>query len=196
MPTLKDETLLLKEVAAGNEAAFKQLFEERRDKLFNYLVRITKSKEIAEEIIIDVFLKLWIGRELVHDIKNLDGFLHKVAYYKALDFLKKAGRSANLQQLIYREMQMVREKEADHRLLDHEYRQILHKAIRQLSPQRKLVFTLSRENGLSHDEIARQLKLSRQTVKNTITDALKFIRDFLQAHQIDGLVLLYLLILL
>ena len=191
-----DDILVLKQIAAGNEAAFKLLFEERRNKLFNYLVRITKSREIAEEIIIDVFLKLWIGRELIQEIRNIDGFLHKVAYYKALDFLKIAGRNANLQKLISREIQMTKEKEADHRLLDNEYRQILHKAIKQLSPQRRLIFTLSRENGLSHDEIARQLKLSRQTVKNTLTDTLKFIQHFLQDHQIDSLIILYTITLL
>jgi len=117
-PAIMDEILVLKEIAAGNEAAFKLLFEERRNKLFNYLVRITKSREIAEEIIVDVFLKLWIGRELIQEIRNIDGFLHKVAYYKALDFLKIAGRNANLQKLISREIQMTKEKEADHRLLE------------------------------------------------------------------------------
>jgi len=52
---------ILKNVASGNEAAFEFYFEAYKEKLYNYLVRITKSREIAEEILIDVFLKLWMG---------------------------------------------------------------------------------------------------------------------------------------
>src|SRR5579859_5286981 len=94
------DTDLLYEIASGNETAFRVLFNARYEKLFNYLLRITKSREIAEEIATDVFLKLWMGRELMNEISNLDAFLYKVAYNKALDFFRVAARNNRLQRLI------------------------------------------------------------------------------------------------
>jgi len=76
------------QIAEGDESSFQRLFERHRDKLFNYLFSIVKSREIAEELVIDVFLRLWIGRELLTEIQNMDAFLHKVAYNKAIDFLR------------------------------------------------------------------------------------------------------------
>ncbi|HZG26226.1 MAG TPA: hypothetical protein VEZ17_16675, partial [Chitinophagaceae bacterium] len=55
----------LNEIAAGNEAAFELLFEQQRGRLYNYMLKITKSKVVAEEIVLDIFLKLWIGRDLL-----------------------------------------------------------------------------------------------------------------------------------
>lgn len=185
-----EETNLLQEVSAGNEKAFKQLFELHYTKLYNYLLRITKTKEIAEEIAIDIFVKLWVGREFLQDIRHLDAFLQKVAHNKALDFFKMAARNARLHKLIRKEMEATREQEADHRLLDNEYQHLVTQAIDQLSPQRKMVFTMSRVEGLTHDEIANRLQLSRNTVRNTIAESLKSIRQFLHHHDVSGAIIL------
>lgn len=187
---MSDTTQLLQAVAAGNEQAFKLLFDQHYGKLFHYLLRVTKSKEMAEEIAIDIFVKLWVGRELIQDIRHLDAFLQKVAHNKALDFFRVAARDARLHKLIRKEMESSREQEADHKLLDSEYQHLVHKAIDRLTPQRKMVFTLSRIEGLTHDEIAQRLQLSRNTVRNTIAESLKSIRQFLQHHDLSGIVLL------
>ncbi len=182
------------EIASGNEEAFKQLFETYREKLYHYLLSIVKSKEIAEEIVIDVFMKLWTGRELISDIRNMDAFLHKVAYNKALDFLRIASRNAALQKLIKREMASAKEKEADYKILEQEYREIINQAIGQLSPMRKKIFKLSRIDGLSYDEIAQKLELSQNTVRNTVAVSLRSIRSFLRKNNIHPLLILVLLL--
>ena len=176
-----DEATLLYEISQGNELAFKTLFNRHRDKLYNYLFRITKSKEIAEEIVIDVFLKLWQGRDLVVEIKNAEAFLHKVACNKALDFLRMAARHKRLQEFIKQEI-MTRSVRRDEALQENECRDLLNKAMEQLSPQRRHIFSLSRDHGLSHEEIASQLNLSRHTVRNTIAEGLKLVRRFLKDH--------------
>lgn len=190
---LSDYTLQA-EIASGNEDAFKTLFEKHRAKLYNYIFSIVKSKEIAEEIVIDVFMKMWTGKELIMGIQNMDAFLHKVAYNKALDFLRIASRNAALQKLVRSEMESAREKEADHKVLEQEYKEIIDQAILQLSPQRKMVFHLSRVEGLSYDEIAQKMQLSRNTVRNTMAETLRTIRSFLHKNNINGLVLLTILL--
>ena len=176
-----DESTLLYEISQGNELAFKTLFNRHRNKLYNYLFGITKSTEIAEEIVIDVFLKLWQGRDLLVEIKNVEAFLHKVACNKALDFLRLAARHKRLQEFVKQEI-MTRAARPDEALQENECRDLLNKAMEQLSPQRRLIFSLSRDHGLSHEEIASQLHLSRHTVRNTIAEGLRLIRRFFKEH--------------
>ncbi|SKC96393.1 RNA polymerase sigma-70 factor, ECF subfamily [Chitinophaga ginsengisegetis] len=188
-----NETELLTKIAAGDEAAFKQLFEHHRKKLYQYVLAVTKSREVAEEIVIDVFLKLWTGRELITHIQHMDAFLFKVAYNKAMDFFKLAAKNAKLQKLVSEQMAAHQEQSADYSLLNNECREILNNAYKQLSPQRRLMITLSREKGMTHEEIATELNLSRNTVKNTITDSLKIIKQYLLNNHITPVVYILLL---
>jgi RNA polymerase sigma-70 factor (ECF subfamily) len=187
------EKELLSQIADGSEPAFRMFYDLYWEKLYNYLMRIIKSPEIAEEIVIDIFLKLWTGRELLQDIRHLDNFLRKVAYNKAMDFFKIASRDTQLKRVIAHKMAAEEPTGADYRLLDKESQNILQQAIRQLSPQRGLIFRLSREEGLTHDEIAQQLNLSRNTVRNSIAEALKTIRHYLKDNDIEAFVALGLL---
>lgn len=173
---------LYKGIAEGDEKAFSIFYNRHWRKLYRFLFTMTKSHEVAEELMEDVFLKLWIGREMIPEIRNMDGFLFKVAYHKALDFLKLTARQADLKKVINRQMAEQSAECADQNLLYSEYQDIVNSAIQKLSPQRKLVFTLSREEGMTHEQIARQLNLSPQTVKRTMSDALEAIRKFLRDH--------------
>lgn len=186
---MNEEYNLLKLVAEGDETAFKCIFEMHREKLYNYLFRITKSREISEEIVIDVFVKLWMGRELIQDIHNLDAFLRKVAHNKALDYFRIASRNHALQKMIRQEIEMAQESAADHQVLSKESDEIFHNAIKKLSPQRRIVFTLSRVEGLTHEEIAQKLNLSRNTVRNTISDTLRHMKDAIMHHETSALLI-------
>lgn len=186
----EEEKILLKKIAEGDEPSFRILFNRYHKKLFVHLFGITKSKEVADELAIDIFVKLWTGRELLLEIRDVEGFLKKVGYNKSMDFFRMAARNARLQKAIEREMGAALEVPADVRLYDHELRQILHNAARQLSPQRRLIFTLSREQGLTHDQIARKLHLSRNTVKNHMVEAIKSIKNYLKANDMEAYLLL------
>jgi RNA polymerase sigma-70 factor (ECF subfamily) len=191
-----DEKTLLTNLAAGDEQSFNTLFEMYRDKLFHYLVKITKSPQVAEEMVTDIFVKLWVGRKLMNQVENVDGFLHKVAFNKAIDFLRTASRHARLQQAYIDRIEKIPEKLADEIIIDKESMQLLREAIGQLPPQRKLIYTLSREQGLTHDQIADALHLSRNTIKNSIMAATKSIKGFLQDNHADkgAISLLFLLV--
>jgi RNA polymerase sigma-70 factor (family 1) len=176
---MDDDSTLLANLAEGDERAFNTLFERHRGKLYTYLLKITKSPEISEEIIIDIFVKLWVGKELMNHIQDLESFLHKVVYHKAIDFLRVMSRHARLQKAYIDRVEVEPEKLPDELLIDAEFRQILQKAILQLPPQRKLIYTLSREQGLTYNQIAFALNLSRNTVKNSIMAATKSISEYL-----------------
>jgi RNA polymerase sigma-70 factor (family 1) len=178
-----DDRLLLANLSEGDETAFNLLFERYRDKLYHYLLKITKSRETAEEIVIDIFVKLWVGRGLMSEVHSLESFLHKIAYNKAIDLLRTMSRHARLREMYSRRAGQQPEQPADEVLIDAESRKLLEKAILSLPPQRRLIYTLSRDEGLTHEQIAAALNLSRNTVKNSIMAAVKSITDFLRlAH--------------
>jgi len=179
-------------VAESDQRAFSELFARHKAKLYDYLFVVTKSEEIAKELLLDTFMKIWLGRELAPQIRHVDAFLQKVAYNKALNFLTTAARRKQLQQLVAYELSRNEQNnETENILAEKEYQRLLQQALQLLSPQKRLIFSLSREQGLTHDQIAEELQLSRQTVKNHITEALKSIREFLAAQKgEDGLLLL------
>jgi len=179
--TYTDEQLLSL-LGSSDEAAFKEIFERYREKLFFYLRKHTKANEIAEEIVTDIFMKLWTGRELAARITNLSAFLHKVGYYKALDFLRVTARHERLQQVYVDRLQHAVEKGIDEALIDAQDRALLYQAVNQLPPQRQTIYRMSREEGLTHEQIAEALHLSPSTVNNQLVAANRSIAHYLRAN--------------
>jgi len=170
------ENLLLAQISEGNELAFKQLFECYKSRLFGYVLKVTKSREIAEEIVMDVFLKLWEGKALVNEIENFPSFIFLIARNKAIDFLRKASKDRVLQELIWDEIQLQATISSDELIRVSDLKRELNTAVNKLSAQRQVVYRLSREEYMSHDQIAKHLQLSKSTVKNHMIDALRIIR--------------------
>lgn len=202
------EKQLLERVAQGDEAAFKILFDTYREKLYRYISGIIKSKEVAEEIVMDVFLKIWTGRDMITEINNFNAFLFRIAYHKSIDFLRAASRNKALKQLLWKtvavsarnssnqaEIQVTGDIRTDDKVIMEEYEAALHKAISLLPPKRRQVYQLSREDGLSHEQIAGVLHISRHTVNNHIVESRRFIQSFL-LRQMNLFIPLLLLMLL
>jgi len=183
---------LLQLIAGGNEPAFKTLFEKYRGKLYTYLKGITKSSEASEEIVMDVFLKIWTGRKTITDIQHFDQFLFRIAHNKAIDFLRALHRDQTLFKLVWDEIEVAGSQTADGALKEKESQGILRSAIDRLSPKRRLVYELSREHALSHDQIAAYLNLSKSTVNNHLVESLRFIRHYLHGHLGACLIFLFL----
>ena len=184
---------MLQLIATGDEQAFETLFEKYRGKLYTYLKGIVKSPEVSEEIVMDVFLKIWIGRKTATEIEQFDSFLFQIAHNKAIDFLRALQRDQTLFNLVWEEMEMDSAQTADAAVKEKESGAILQAAINLLSPKRRLVYELSRENALSHDQIAAYLNLSKSTVNNHLVESLRFIRNYLNGHLELCLILLFLL---
>ena len=183
---------LLPLIAAGSEKAFALLFERYRDRLYTYLIKITKSKETSEEMVLDAFVKIWTARFNLNDINHFEAFLFRVAHNRAIDFLRQAQRSKHMQAAIYQEMLALQTRVmADESLLRSETEKSIQSAVQQLSPQRQEVFRLSREENLSYDDIAEKMQLSKFTVRNHLSAALHFIRSHLDnGHELAALLAL------
>jgi RNA polymerase sigma-70 factor (ECF subfamily) len=173
------EKILLRQIARHDEKAFKALFEAYRPRLYRYLIGIVKSKETAEEMVIDVFLKIWQEREKLGGVERFDAFLFRIAFNQSVDFLRRASRDPKIKEIIWQEIELAGGSASDEPVLVKEYEVKLKEAIGLLSPQRQLIFRMSRERNFSHSDIAEKLQLSKYTVSNHISESLRFIRAYL-----------------
>ncbi len=160
---LYDEKALLLKVAEGDQRAFRALFEQYHGLLATHIMRLTRSQELTEEILQDVFLKIWMSRETLSEVNDLRAYLYIVSKNHALNSLKKVARervtfSDTDWSLVERSFVSAESEEPGHYGL-------IDEAINRLPPQQQKVYLLSRHERLKYTEIADQLGLSRETVK-------------------------------
>ncbi len=167
LPLYKERELLCR-VANGEEAAFGFLFRAYHHRLGAYLLRLTESKPATEEIVQDVFLKIWLRRESLREVESFDAYLFTAARNHAFNHLRKMARErSHMAQLTYRP-ETQQEEDPLGEMLD--------AVVERLPPQQKNVYVLHRQQGLSHAEIAKRLHLSVQTVRKHMSLALRSIR--------------------
>jgi RNA polymerase sigma-70 factor (family 1) len=160
------------------ELMFSEIFRQHEHKLYTLALKLTKSDQLAKDIIQDVFLKLWDQRNLISSIINIEAWLYRVTENKIIDFLRKASADNRLKEKIWSQLQQI-VNESEQYLAAKEYNQIILKAIDQLPPQRKLIYQLNKENGMNYREIAHELHLSKHTVKNQLSTAVRSVKNFL-----------------
>ena len=165
------ESHLLRQTAAGDTQAFAALFHLHRDKLYSFILGMSGSVHQAEDVVQDVFLKVWELRAELSTINNFSAYLFRMAHNHCLNILKRNAREAAILSGI-----PTPSHSTDDPVLYRETEQQVRNAIAELPAQQKLVFTLSRDIGLSQHEISEQLHISIPTVKSHMTQALRFLR--------------------
>ena len=189
---LSNETDLLVRMSEGDEKAFGVLFHHYRQRIYSYAYHLFGSKGLADELVQDVFLKVWLSRDKVRHILRFDSWLFIIARNQVFDTLKLSAKEDSARK------QMANLLDADtdtveDQLLTKENELMLQEALSHLSPQQKLIFTMSRHQGMKHAEIASRLNISRNTVKTHLVHALKTLKDTLHFHS-DGMLVFCLLL--
>lgn len=140
-------------------------------------LRAIKSPEQSQDLVQEVFLKLWAIRSEWAEIEHIEAWLFRVMGNKLIDHLRKVAADNRLKASLWqRSSSASNDTAAD--LDARESGAIIRQAIAKLPPQRRTIFLLNREAGLSYQEIADELLLSRHTVKNQLSNALHFLRRF------------------
>jgi RNA polymerase sigma-70 factor (ECF subfamily) len=173
-PLSDTETNLLRQLAEGNESAFTELFHAYRDKLFSFILRICASPQQAEDIVQDVFMKIWAMRSELLGIRDFEPYLYRMSHNHTVNMLKRNARESILRSKIKTlspfslPEQEVQRKETE---------ALIRHAIEGLPKQQKQVFILSREQGLNQKEISEKLEITVPTVKSHMTQALRALRS-------------------
>jgi len=176
-----DEKLILARTARGDQQAFGVLFNFYKNKVYGYALAILQTNSAAEEIVQDVFIKLWIRRQHLATIDNFGGFLRTIAKNETLNALKKIAVEQKNYQLANQtntDIDSATENEIQFR----ETKKLLDEAINKLPPQQKLIYNLCHMEGLKQKDVAEKLSLSPLTVKTHLRDAVKSIKNYLIIH--------------
>jgi RNA polymerase sigma-70 factor (family 1) len=148
------------------------------NKVYTQALTYLKSPAEAQELTQDVFVKVWMNRSRLSEVTNFSGYLFIMTRNEIISLLRKKGNEAVQPNDTLAEEFWIPDRQLQHK---QSYQAIL-KAIELLPPARKNVFKMSRLDGLSYDEIAAHLNISRNGVKDHIVKALNFLRNHLRFH--------------
>ena len=159
---------LLLRIAGGDEKAFTQLLMEHSGLLYSFVLRHTGVKEVAEEIVQDIFTQVWQTRETLAEIRNFRTYLYVISRNRILNEIKRLIRERKRHaEWVHAAVGVLEEDTA---MIEQQYN-LIEAAIRRLPPQQKKVWTLNRQEGMTYQQIAAAMNISRETVKTYIQHA-------------------------
>ena len=176
---------LLLEIEGGDETAFNRLFDLYRPNIYTTALRITRDEWMAEEILQDTFVKVWIGRHDLSGIDNFDAWLYTIARNITYNALKRTQREKEQFNQLAKDSITLFHPEADYHLQEKEFKGILEQAIARLPEKQQATYRLIKEQHLKRDQAAIELNVSPETVKWNLDQAMRSIRAYCVAHLKD-----------
>ena len=170
----------LQRIAAGDEASFRLVFDHYRPIIYTLSLRYTRNEWIAEEIVQDVFMKVWVNRSALPDVRNFGGWILKIAEGLTINAVKKLVRDKEKAQLYFTDPLNI--DVPDFAEQEDQYAIILREAVKQLPARQQETYLLIKEQGLKREEAAKVLNVSPETVKSNLKQAIRVIRAYCQAR--------------
>lgn len=184
-PASEKTKQLVKRLKEGDMKAFDILYRQYSERLYSFAFSILKNREDAKEIVQETFLKLWNKRMEIHPNQSLNAYLFTISHNISIDLIRKRLKDEKYAE--YLKTHVTKEgTETENLFHFNELTYKLQEAIQQLPEQRMRIFQMSREEGLSHAEIAKKLNISVKTVENQINLALKSIRGKLNSGELKS----------
>lgn len=181
------DTILLDEkacfvcISRGDEAAFSEIFYYYVPRLYSFIKKMTRSAEMAEELVQEVFLSLWINREKLAEVENCSSYIFTIAANKTFNYLKSKAIHER-----YLDTMASSNNGSDNNTMEtvdfHESQSLVNKLVNELPLRKKVIYKLTRDKGMSHDEVAVQLGISKNTVKNHLVETLRLLKENLQPN--------------
>ena len=170
MDLFKDE--LLHPIKLDNKASLERIYKQYWSKLYIYAFNVLHEREICEDIVQEIFIDLWTRRNDIL-IFDLNSYLYRSAKFQIFNHFRK---SKYKKQLLMKFDLIEEQYKIDELYEKEELKTHINEVISKLPEQRRIIFQMSRHEGLSNKEISEKLSISLQTVKNQISESIKFIR--------------------
>ena len=179
--TLMDERELVLRLIDGDEDAFCELYAAYKNRLLYFAMKFVKSREFAEDIFQDAFKVVWQSRRFINPDASFSSYLYTIVRNRILNQIRDMANEDKLKEHILSHA-VDSAKETNNKILFDDLKDVLSRALEQLTPRQREVFNMSRDLQMSHKEIAEALGVSVNTVQEHISVSLKVIRAYLTKY--------------
>ncbi len=181
MKNTTSNTELVKLLKKGDMAAFDAIYNKYCHKLHGFVLRYLKQEEDAEGIVQEVFIKIWESRHKIDIYSSFEAFLFTIAYNTSISLLRKRVSETKSREYLKSFQQANAPENAIDELQFKELNNKVQSLLKKLTPRQREIYLLSREEGLTHKEIAKNLDISINTVKNHLVSTLKFLKSHMDS---------------
>ena len=176
MKSAKTNKELLLLLQKDDRVAFYNLYERYSKRLYCFVIQYIKRDQDAEEIVQDVFIKIWEKRKAIDAFSGFESFLFTIAYNATISLLRKRVTENRYLEYLQSIQQVNKTTESTDELYFTELNDKLKSLLNELTPRQKEIFLLSREEDLSHEQISKKLNISINTVKKHIGNTIIFLK--------------------
>lgn len=188
---MPDDKKLIKHFKGGDAAAFDAIYHHYSKRLYHFALGLIKDQDSAGEIVQEVFVNLWEKRDQVDISLNFENYIFTIAYNSIRKYFRKKSVEAKVKKyLLYNSPEII--ENSDGTVIYNELLEIANKTIERLPARRKIIYKLSRQEGMKIKEIACKLNISSRTVENQLSKALKYLKDELVGISLLELLFFYL----
>jgi RNA polymerase sigma-70 factor (ECF subfamily) len=187
--SIHNEKVILRALSAGEERAFRKLYDHYAEKVYSVALLHLKQPELAEDLVQSVFLKLWESRADLGEVQSFAGWFYTLTRNMIISSLRKQGTQASYLDFL-RQRQGLLPINPDQDFARKEQLQLIRRGVQQLSAQQRMAFTLQCDEGLSYKIIGERMGISPNTVRVHLFKAMESLRRFVQTHTDDKYLLL------
>lgn len=187
------ESKILQELKKGNHSAFEEIFERYSKPLFQFSLSYLKSEEAAEDIVQEVFIKIWNNRKELKTDTSFQSYLFTIALNAVRKYFNQLSRKNELKHDILLDSSRLKgdfDDRSDYQLLLDNLEKLIH----QMPEKRREVFIKKKIEEKSLKEISEELNITTKTVEYHITEAMKFLKQEFEKLQVQGLIFFHLFI--
>lgn len=174
---------LLQLLERGEMLALGEIYDRYRQDVYRYALTLVKIPEIAEDLVQDVFVKIWEVRQRLEIKQSFRSYLFRICHNRAIDINKEIASKHHLVNQLVHHYQAATDAELSFTQEDlQRYDELVEEALSTLTPQRRKVFDMCKKEKKSYEEVARELKISPNTVKAHVSQTLALLRKYVRQH--------------
>ena len=184
-----DERLLV-QLKNGDSKVFVTVYNKYHQQLYSYILYFIKDRQFAEDVLQEVFVKIWQHRDRINPQLSFNGYIYRIARNTVL---KRMRNIAYEKVIEYAREEQFSFNNSEDALLWKQYSALFTEAVEHLSEQRRKVFKLCREEGKTYENVARELGIATSTVKDHMIKAIRFIKEYVMKRaglQLDLFILM------
>ncbi len=179
---LHDLNIQLARLKNGDRDSFRVVYNLHVDALYSFVLRFVKSPPLADDIVQESFIRIWVNRESIDPSGSFKGYLYKIARNLVLNLLARTRHENNiLTEVLISSAKLSNRTEEE--VYFNETSQVLKEGISKLPPQQKKVIELCKYQGLTYDQVADELQISSNTINAHMVSALRFLKRYLLLHE-------------